>query len=27
MLISSFHERQTRNNEKIKQLLNFLKEE
>lgn len=23
MLISSFHERQTRNNEKIKQLLNF----
>ena len=26
MLISSFHERQTRNNEKIKQLLNFLKE-
>ena len=27
MLISSFHKRQTRNNEKIKQLLNFLKEE
>lgn len=27
MLISSFHERQTRNIEKIKQLLNFLKEE
>nr|VXZ82822.1 Uncharacterised protein [Klebsiella pneumoniae] len=27
MLISSFHERQTRNNKKIKQLLNFLKEE
>lgn len=27
MLISSFYERQTRNNEKIKQLLNFLKEE
>ncbi|ELO3354148.1 molybdopterin-guanine dinucleotide biosynthesis protein MobC, partial [Escherichia coli] len=26
MLISSFHERQARNNEKIKQLLNFLKE-
>lgn len=27
MLISTYHERQTRNNEKIKQLLNFLKEE
>ena len=27
MLISSYHERQTRNSEKIRQLLNFLKEE
>ncbi|MCV5003645.1 molybdopterin-guanine dinucleotide biosynthesis protein MobC, partial [Escherichia coli] len=27
MLISSFHERQTRNSKKIEQLLNFLKEE
>lgn len=27
MLISSFHERQTRNSEKIKRLLNFLKED
>ena len=27
MLISTYHERQTRNREKIKQLLNFLKEE
>ncbi|HEN1366737.1 TPA: molybdopterin-guanine dinucleotide biosynthesis protein MobC, partial [Klebsiella pneumoniae] len=26
MLISSYHERQTRNSEKIRQLLNFLKE-
>lgn len=27
MLISTYQERQTRNREKIKQLLNFLKEE